>query len=439
MAQPVKETKIDSRAARAKLEPSGTPYWKQLQPGLLLGYRRNKKGGVWVACWATGGGARKMQSLAAADDAIEADGEDVLSYAQAIEAARLAPLGKRPVKAAAQQPEAGPVGMTVRDACRRYIEHLLAENGGKAAKDTLQRLRRHVDPELPAPEKLKLAKARKAPGAHAILGPKVINTLTLDELKTWRNAMAAEADQEDAEDVRRAKDTANRVMSMLKAALNLAIADDDNGIVTDKAWRLLKAFQDVGQARHVHLDRDQVKRLLNKAQGGLRRLLTGMLLTGVRPGNEIRFMRVRDFSAETSTVHVSNSKTGPRDVVLTAEGVKFFKEITAGRHPDAWIFVRDDGSQWGEKDHYRPLCDVIAAAELPDDTVAYSMRHTYASQSIMAGMQAQLLAENMGTSVRMLEENYAKFFATSRRQMIEKAAPKLGLKAGNVVPMRHKA
>ncbi|WP_207479596.1 tyrosine-type recombinase/integrase [Arenibaculum pallidiluteum] len=373
-----------------------------------------------------GGGRSTVQRIASADDLGEADGTTVLTFAQAIDAARAVAEGRQPARRAPRAEEK-PAGMTVREACRRYVEHLLAENGVDAAKDTYQRFRRHVDAELVPPERLKMAKARKAPGAHATLGPKVVNALTHDELKTWRNATIAEADQDDPEDVRRAKDTSNRVLSMLKAALNLAIADDANGILTDKAWRLLKAFPDVGLARHVHLDREQVKRLLNKTDGAFRRLITGLLLTGARPGNEIRFMRVRDFSAATGTVHVANSKTGPRDVVLTAEGIKFFQEIVAGRHPDEWLFTREGGGQWGDKDHYRPMCDAVAAAELPDETVAYSLRHTYASQSIMAGMQAQLLAENMGTSVRMLELNYAKFFATARRQMIEAAAPKLDL------------
>lgn len=54
----------------------------------------------------------------------------------------------------------------------------------------------------------------------------------------------------------------------------------------------------------------------------------------------------------------------------------------------------------------------------------------------MAGMNSQLLAENMGTSVKMLEQNYGKFFAAARRQMIEAAAPKLGLEPANVVQLR---
>ena len=43
------------------------------------------------------------------------------------------------------------------------------------------------------------------------------------------------------------------------------------------------------------------------------------------------------------------------------------------------------------------------AAKLPSGTVFYRLRHTYASRSILGGMNLKLVAENTGTSIRMLE------------------------------------
>jgi hypothetical protein len=71
--------------------------------------------------------------------------------------------------------------------------------------------------------------------------------------------------------------------------------------------------------------------------------------------------------------------------------------------------------------------EAVKRAKLPEDTCMYSLRHTYASQSILAGMNLKLLAENMGTSIRMLETNYGKFIASSRRKLIEESAFKIGL------------
>jgi hypothetical protein len=52
-------------------------------------------------------------------------------------------------------------------------------------------------------------------------------------------------------------------------------------------------------------------------------------------------------------------------------------------------------------------------------------------------MNIKLLSENMGTSIKMLEQHYSKFFAASRRQLIEKHAFKLGLEpaSAEVVPL----
>ena len=78
------------------------------------------------------------------------------------------------------------------------------------------------------------------------------------------------------------------------------------------------------------------------------------------------------------------------------------------------------------------MADAVKRAKLSADTTIYTLRHTYASQSILAGMNLQLLAENMGTSIRMLELHYGKFIAASRRRLIEESSFKLGLTPGNV-------
>ena len=39
---------IRDREKRTQLPPSQKPYWKKISKGMALGYRRNKRGGVWV-------------------------------------------------------------------------------------------------------------------------------------------------------------------------------------------------------------------------------------------------------------------------------------------------------------------------------------------------------------------------------------------------------
>lgn len=410
MARTVRNAKIDTRSARSKLPVDKTVHWVAIDRGRAVGYRKGAKGGVWIAKLVLPDlGLRKETTLGSADDVLDANGETILTHSQAQAIAREWFTRMEGGKSGAA--EAPSIAITVAEACRRYVAYLKAE--ARTAKDAEQRLNKHVIPTL---------------------GARTVSDLTLTELEGWRNGLVRR-DDDDPDMERRSKDTANRLLNYLKAALNRLMLDQKNGITDDRAWRFLKPFEAVGEARAVFLDHDQITRLLNVTEGGFRRLVTVALLTGARTG-EMKAMRVADFHADTRTLHVPGGKTGERDVVLTVEGAAYLSGITVGRHPDAVLLIRDDGTPWNDKDHVRPMRAAVEAASLPADTVLYSLRHTYASQALMAGMNVQLLAENLGTSVAMIEKHYGKFTKLARRQMIEDAALNLGLDGGNVVKLR---
>jgi hypothetical protein len=48
----------------------------------------------------------------------------------------------------------------------------------------------------------------------------------------------------------------------------------------------------------------------------------------------------------------------------------------------------------------------------------YAFRHYHISRALLAGIQAQVIAENCGTSVRMIEKHYGKFVGSDRRAMM---------------------
>lgn len=410
MARTVRNAKLDTRSARSKLKISKTPHWVSIDRGKAMGYRKGTKGGVWLAKLVRTD-LRKETTLGGTDDILDANGGTILNYSQAQEMARA---WFQQIEASASGAVAPPLIITVAEACRRYINYLKAE--AKTAKDAEQRLNKHVMPKL---------------------GDRPVCELTLTELEAWRNGLVHhDDDYDDPEATRRSKDTANRLLNYLKAALNRLMLDQKNGVADDRAWRFLKPFYGVGKAREVHLDEEQIARILNVTSGGFRNLVVGALLTGCRAG-ELKVMRVLDFHPNISMLHVPGGKTGKRDVVLTSEGVAFFQTLTVGQVPDRPLFIRDDGTVWNHADHQRPMTAAIEAAKLPDDTVFYSLRHTYASQSLMKGMNVQLLAENMGTSIAMIEKHYGKFTKIARRQQIDAAAPRLGLIVNsNVVTLK---
>jgi len=93
MARTLIDQKLGSRSARLGLKPRPKPYYRLLGPDLHFGYRRNAKGpGCWVVRLYEGSGRYKVQKLRGApDDLLDANGETVLSFAQAQEQARPLP------------------------------------------------------------------------------------------------------------------------------------------------------------------------------------------------------------------------------------------------------------------------------------------------------------------------------------------------------------
>jgi integrase len=263
------------------------------------------------------------------------------------------------------------------------------------------------------------------------LGDFEVATLTLTQLQKWRDGMVKrEKDDPDAE--RRSRDTANRVLSNLKAALNFVYADDANGILTDKAWRALKGFKAVGASRLDHFSEAEVLKLIEKAREQEHEfgdLLEAGFYSGARYG-ELAMLDVRHFDAHRAQIAIPGGKTGARFTTLTKEAVQFFKRVVHDKKPSDVLLPRADGERWGKSEQHRRMKDALKAAELPETASFYVLRHTHISRAIERGMPLTLIAENVGTSLKMIEENYGKFIAQTRRELVERYAPSLRVVEG---------
>src|SRR5262245_10543153 len=88
MPRTVRETALATRTARLRLPVSAKPYWRALETGLHVGYRRRATGGSWIARLRLDDGHYREAGLALADDLQDANGEGVLDFSQAQGAAR---------------------------------------------------------------------------------------------------------------------------------------------------------------------------------------------------------------------------------------------------------------------------------------------------------------------------------------------------------------
>jgi integrase len=416
MAQTVRDARLETRAAREKLKASGKPYYRALDPGLHLGYRKGVAGGKWVMRWYVGDGAYKVETIATADDKADAgDGDVVLDFRQAQALAREKHAEHQRI-AKGLPADGGPY--TVRRCIEEYLAFLKAER--KSADDARYRAEALILPTL---------------------GDIACAELTKKQIEAWRNETARAAPrlrtrrgqaqkhrtvpQDDAEAPRQRKATTNRVLTVLKAALNRAWRDGK--IETDAAWRRVEPFEDVDAARVRYLTLEECRRLINASQGKFRDLVRAALATGCRFG-ELAALQVRDFNADAGTLHIRKSKSGkPRYVVLHDEGAELFSRLAAGRPGVELMLPKADRDRWGKSNQARPMAEACAHARIEPPASFHTLRHTYASHAVMAGAPLIVVARNLGhADSRMVERHYGHLSASYVADEIRRAAPRFG-------------
>jgi integrase len=211
---------------------------------------------------------------------------------------------------------------------------------------------------------------------------------------------------------------------MVKALLNHAVRDPANGLTDDSPWRLVRPFHGTSKPREIRYTDEEVRRLVDRAPDeAVARLIIGAFLTGARYG-ELAEARVVQFDARAKTLRVNVGKTGVRTIILQTRAAHFLSQISDERDSKDFLFVRSDGSRWKKSDQTRPIKDALKAAGLSTDGSLYALRHTYISRAIEGGVPLNIIADNCGTSVRMIERTYAKILAEKRREFIELGAPR---------------
>jgi integrase len=392
MARRVRDTQLESRAARSKLKPSGKPYYRSIGQGLHIGYRKGQTEGKWVLRQYLGEQDYKVETIAVADDIRDSDGDQVLNFWQAQDRVR---------ERSGKIVYAGPY--RVRDAVEAY----LAELGPARAYEPAIRFKLHVLPKL---------------------GDLHVQALTAEILRDWHRGLVKHGD---AEATRKSQSTANRVLTNLKAALNLAFLNGKAG--SDAAWRRVKPFKNVERSRNRYLSIAECKRLLNACDPTFRPLVRAGLETGARYGELIR-LTVGDYNPDSGTVHIRKSKSGKeRHVILTDDGRAFFDSLTVGRAPSELMF----GEEWKRDNQTFWMKKAVKAAKISPPISFHGTRHTYASLAVMAGMPLMVLARNLGhVDTRMVEKHYGHLAPSYVVDQVRKFAPKFGKVEGNVKALR---
>jgi integrase len=377
-----RSAKIESATARRRLPVRKKPYWVTVSPGIALGYRRNKGAGTWSVRVTDGHGVDWTKRLGLADDFENSDGRNVLTYWEAIDAARALARGQdggddsRPI--------------TIGEALDAYEADLLRRSG---------------DPYNAIRPKRELS---------ASLLAKPVQLVTAVELRRWRDSLA---------DKGLTASSVNRTRVGLKAALALAASLDER-IANTHAWKVgLAALPDANKPRgDVVLADAQVVKLLACArevdpQFGL---FVAVLALGARASQAAR-LRVADL--QPGRLMMPTSKKGRGAKVIRHSPVpiqqsleSLLAEQARGCSNDAPLLTRSDGCPWGHSrsSHKHRILFRAAAARAgldPDRVTPYSLRHSAIVRMLRRNLPIRLVAALCDTSAAIIERNYAAYIA----------------------------
>ena len=420
MPRITRDSRLETRQKRTTLLARHEPYWRLIDKGFYLGYRKGKpdSSGTWIARLLIEGKYKK-KSIGNADDYRDDNRADTYGYKTAQAKAREWADNKiRSHKGITNKDE-----YTVEDAVKDYLKDYATR--GKAYDTTKITFDAHIIPKL---------------------GNNKLVDLTTKAIRGWHHSLAnsparmrsgkgVKKNTRQTENPRPRKATANRILTALKAALNLAWRD--GFIDSNEAWTKVKPFQKVDMPKVRYLNKAECKRLVNACSTDFRLLVQGALYTGCRYG-ELTKLKCNDFDARSKTLSIGDTKSGmPRHVPLTDTGSDFFKRLKTGRKGSDWMFKRANGDTWGRSHQIRPIKEASKIAKIDPPASFHILRHTYGSALAMNGVPIQVIAIALGhADTRITSRHYAHLMPSYVADTIRANLPDFGgYQADNVISL----
>jgi integrase len=414
MARQRRSARLQTREARLKLAPRAEPYWYDIERGRAIGYYRGSSGGSWWLREYTNGAYRK-RALSRADDKNDADGDRVLSFSDVV---RLVLRGRNQDHDEDPARRAVRCDLTVEQALQDYLEARRVRcSSADLVKDRIV-IEALIVPTLGDRRRGDLTPEERHRLRHSLFG-KIVGDLSTADLRRWRDSRVPQND--DRELRRRSQATANKLWSLLRAALNLAYQNERTP--SDQAWRRIRSFKNVDKPQTRFLQADDCRRLIEAAEPDFGHLIRACLLTGMRLG-ELLALTVADIGPDYLTVH--HSKTGTsRRVPLNAEGARSFQEAIAGRSPQDMVLAQASGAPWSAMRVSRALRQTCKAAKIDPPIQFRQLRTTYGSLLLNADAPLSTISELLGhKDTRMTRRHYAHLLWDKLKETVDERLPK---------------
>jgi len=224
-----------------------------------------------------------------------------------------------------------------------------------------------------------------------------ITTLSVEKYKSLRTQEAAPA-------------TLNRELACLKCMFNKGIkwGKIDHNPVRDV--NLLKENNQILR----YLEKDQIPRLIDNCPDYIKPIVTLAVFTGMRK-SEVLNLKWADVDLERGLIHLHDTKNGEsRKVFLNNRVTSVLRDLK--RRPDSpYVFCNEEGKP------YNNIKKSFVAALKKIGIINFrfhDLRHTFASQLVMSGIDLNTVRELMGHKSLEMTLRYAHLSPDHKRHAV---------------------
>ena len=204
----------------------------------------------------------------------------------------------------------------------------------------------------------------------------------------------------------------NRLLACLKSIYSKAILwgrySGDNPV------KKVKMFKENNE-RTRFLEKEEIIKLLSNCNKGLRPIVVVALNTGMRLG-EILGLKWRDIDIQRGIIYLYNTKNGEKRELPVNEQVKT-AFIRTPKHPKSeFVFHLPDGSQ--RKDIRFSFFTALAKSAIKDFRF-HDLRHTFASQLVMGGVDLNTVRELLGHKTMKMTLRYSHLSGNHKQRAVD--------------------
>ncbi len=205
--------------------------------------------------------------------------------------------------------------------------------------------------------------------------------------------------------------TVNRNLACLKSMFNKAI---QWGKLEENPFKAVKLLKE-NNKRLRYLEKEEIVKLLARCSRHLRPIVVVALNTGMRKG-EILGLKWQDMDFKRGIIYLYNTKNGEKREIPINEMVKTALLRTL-KHPDSpYIFCDKTGRPF--KDIKKSFFTALTKSGIINFHF-HDLRHTFASQLVMAGVDLNTVRELMGHKSLEMTLRYAHLSPDHKRRAVD--------------------